>query len=169
MIRIRSALVLAVGATLISAASAQAMPYRLGGDVRAAAPKCAHHGVVPNAAGHASCGLHKGSFKKAPTPLTATHSSSTPTPGDQSPPSSTGDQSAPSSDQGDQNDQGDNAGQSDQGDQNDQGDVNDQGDQNGSGSDQGGSGSSHGNPGSDQGDQNDQGGSSGSDQGNQDG
>jgi transcription termination factor Rho len=164
MISIRSALVLAAGATLISAASAQAMPYRLGGDVAGRAPKCAHHGVVVNAAGHSTCGLHKGSAKNTPPPtlLTATATPSTPVPGDQSPPSSTGDQTGLPTDQGDQNDQGDQTGQSDQGDQNDQGDVNDQGDQ-------GGSGSSHGGPGADQGDQNDQGGGSSSDQGNQDG
>jgi hypothetical protein len=136
--RFRTGLVLAIGASLACATSAQAMPFRAAVDAGASAPKCAHNGVVTNPAGHANCGLHKGA-----TNGDSTSNSGSGTPTDQNPSSSTGDQPS----------------QSDQGDQNDQGDVNDQGDQGSSGSGD--------NPGSDQGDQNDQGGGSSSDQGNQ--
>ena len=150
MIRFRTALVVAIGASLMTAAGAQAMPFRSVGALEPGTLTCTHNGVFANPTGRPSCGHDMGVAKSGDeTPGT----NDTPTPGttgDPNPPTSTGTQS----DQTDQGDQGDSG--------SDQGDQNDQGDQSGSGSDQSGSGSDQGSQ-SSQGDQS----GSGSDQSNQ--
>jgi hypothetical protein len=161
MTRLRLPLVmaLAVGATLIVAPNASAMPLGLvkaASDTAAAShaaaharkARCAHNGASTNKAGHLNCRRPKGAATATgdSSPVTA------PTTGDSDPTDT-----PPTTSSGSGSDQGGQAttSGSDQGDQNDQGDGHDRGDQS--------SGSDHGDQ-DDQGDQNhdaDQGSSSG--------